>query len=141
MSFKSCKKDKEELQAKITMILILYWSIVTFISDPVLINLFCCTGCIRSSLQHTGSSLHHVGSFHCSTHSSCGMQAHQLWHSCSVACRILVSQPRIEPMSPALQGTFLTTGPQQSPYQWSLFLHMALSYCWVFLCFRLKDSL
>ena len=31
--------------------------------------------------------------------------------SCSVACGILVPQPGIEPMSPALQGRFLTTGP------------------------------
>ena len=31
--------------------------------------------------------------------------------SCSVACGILVPQPGIEPMSPALQGGFLTTGP------------------------------
>ena len=31
--------------------------------------------------------------------------------SCSVACGILVPQPEIEPMSPELQGRFLTTGP------------------------------
>ena len=31
--------------------------------------------------------------------------------SCSVACEILVPQPGIEPMSPALQGRFLTREP------------------------------
>ena len=31
--------------------------------------------------------------------------------SCSVACGILLPGPGIEPMSPALQGRFLTTGP------------------------------
>ena len=31
--------------------------------------------------------------------------------SCSLACRILVSWPGIEPESPGLQGRFLTTGP------------------------------
>ena len=37
--------------------------------------------------------------------------------SCSVACRILVPRPRIEPASPALQGGFLTTGllPGKAP--------------------------
>ena len=53
---------------------------------------------------------------------SCSMQALQLWHvssvvvahrwlSCSVACGILVPRPGIEPMSPALEGGFLTIGP------------------------------
>ena len=32
--------------------------------------------------------------------------------SCPKTCRILVPGPGIEPMSPALQGEFLTTGPQ-----------------------------
>ena len=31
--------------------------------------------------------------------------------SCSTACRIVVPQPGIEPVSPALQSEFLTTGP------------------------------
>ena len=31
--------------------------------------------------------------------------------SCSVACVILVPQPRIKPVFSALQGVFLTTGP------------------------------
>ena len=56
--------------------------------------------------------------------SSCGTRTLELWcldsrvcrlSSCglshSVACGILVPQPGIEPMSPALQGGFLTTGP------------------------------
>ena len=31
--------------------------------------------------------------------------------SCPAACGILVPRPRIEPMSPALEGRFFTTGP------------------------------
>ena len=31
--------------------------------------------------------------------------------SSSAACGLLVPQPRIKPISPALQGRFLTTGP------------------------------
>ena len=64
---------------------------------------------------------------------SCGMQLQELQRSgflvviwtlegegsvfmlcmlnCSEACGILVPQPEIEPMSPALQGEFFTTGP------------------------------
>ena len=35
--------------------------------------------------------------------------------SCSVACRILVLRPWIEPMSPALQSRYVATGHQGSP--------------------------
>ena len=47
--------------------------------------------------------------------------AHRL--SCSLTYRILVPPPRIKPMSPALQGRFLTTGPQGSAnmyYLWNV---------------------
>ena len=37
------------------------------------------------------------------------VEAHRL--SCPVACGILIPGPGIEPMSPALAGRFLTTGP------------------------------
>ena len=33
--------------------------------------------------------------------------------SCPTACGILVSQPRIKPTSPALEGRVLTTGPPE----------------------------
>ena len=49
-------------------------------------------------MQHAGSLLRHVGSFVAVL-------------SCSVACGIFVPPPGIEPMSPALKGRFLTTGP------------------------------
>ena len=42
--------------------------------------------------------------------------------SCPAACGILVSQPGIERVSPALEGGFLTTGPQGNP----LFVFMFL---------------
>ena len=52
--------------------------------------------------------------------SSCGIQALEhagsvavvCGHSCSVVCGILVPQPRMEPVSIALQGKSLTVGPQ-----------------------------
>ena len=40
-----------------------------------------------------------------------GLSSVALRLSCFVPCRILVPQPGLEPMSPALQGGFLTTGP------------------------------
>ena len=52
-------------------------------------------------LQRTGSSCWHAG--------FSLVAAHRL--SCPTACRILVPCPGIEPMSPALEGRFLTTGP------------------------------
>ena len=55
--------------------------------------------------------------------SSCGMGAPEhkssvavvCWLRCSVACGILVPQPGTEPMFPALEGRFLTTGPPGKP--------------------------
>ena len=45
---------------------------------------------------------------------SCGAKAQELWHLvATVACGIL--GPGIEPVSPALQGGFLTTGPPGKP--------------------------
>ena len=70
-------------------------------------------GCIRSYLWHTGSSLHHERSF-VYTDSLVvvpGFSSMALRLSCFMPCRILVPQPGLEPMSPALQGGFLTTGP------------------------------
>ena len=67
-------------------------------------------GCIGSQLQHARSLLQSTG---------CLVVAHRL--SCPVACGILVPQPGIKPMSPALQGRFLTTEPPgKSP--WNLYL-------------------
>ena len=55
-------------------------------------------------------------------HLSCGLQDFSLPHTdfpgvvhgidCSKAWGILIHQPRMEPMSPALQGGVLTTGPR-----------------------------
>ena len=44
------------------------------------------------------------------------------WLSCSKACGILVPGSRIKPMSPVLQGRFLTTGPTH--------FEVSLIYCW-----------
>ena len=74
-------------------------------------------GCIRSSLLHIGSSLHRVEVFvWCIV---CLLAAHRL--SCSMACGILVPWPGTEPMSPALPGRLLTTGPPGKSLNLSLF--------------------
>ena len=52
-----------------------------------------------------GSLLRSVGSF---------VVVHGL-SSCSELCAILIPPPGIKPKSPALQGRFLTTGPQGNP--------------------------
>ena len=49
---------------------------------------------------------------HCGVHASL-VVAHRL--SCPAARGILNPQPGIEPMSPALEGTFLTSGPPGEP--------------------------
>ena len=45
--------------------------------------------------------------------------------SCPAACGILVPQPEMEPMSPALEGRFLTTGPCGKSPSFSLVLKTA----------------
>ena len=47
---------------------------------------------------------------------------------CPVACRTLTPQPGMEPVSPALQGRFLTTGPPRKSYQ-ILTLSSLYTYC------------
>ena len=64
----------------------------------IFIYLFCS---IWSQLRHTGSFIPCAGF---SLVAACGL-------SCPAACEILVPQPGMEPMSPALKGGFLTTGP------------------------------
>ena len=68
-------------------------------------------GCIGSLLQYEGHLLCRVGSFVAGRDSSCDLQA--LWYGLcgSVACGILVPQAGVEPVSFALVGRFLTTGP------------------------------
>ena len=70
-------------------------------------------------VEAAGSPLRHVGDFLVEhKFSSCGAQASVvavLRLSCSTARGILVPQPSIELMSPALQGEFLTTGPPGKP--------------------------
>ena len=66
----------------------------------------------------TGSSLSHVGSF------VVAPQTQELRHGGAMARRILVPHPGIKPVSSALQGRFLTTGPpgksQAHPFSLSL---------------------
>ena len=70
-------------------------------------------------VEAAGSPLRHVGDFLVEhKFSSCGAQASVvavLRLSCSTARGILVPQPSIELMSPALQGEFLTIGPPGKP--------------------------
>ena len=73
-----------------------------------------CRGCRTWSLQ-----LWHTGSKALGLH-SCGF-------TFFVACQILVPQPGIKPVSPALQCGFLTTGPLgKSPPFYFLFLWVRL---------------
>ena len=72
-----------------------------------------------------------------------GCSGSWLWHSgsvvatdrliCPMACRILVPQTAISPMSPALEGGFLTTGPSGK----SLFPY----FCWLLPATELDDVL
>ena len=67
---------------------------------------------VLAVLCHAVSSLRRAGSFIAGQGlASCGGSL----LSCSRACKILVPQQGIEPMSPALQGRFLITGPPGSP--------------------------
>ena len=78
-------------------------------------------GCVRSYLQHPGTSLKHAGSFTVvqGPVSNCGAQAPESMDSvvemhglsCMACVGKLSFRPGIEPVSPALDGGFLTTGP------------------------------
>ena len=85
-------------------------------------KIFYLFGCIGSQLWHAGSFIVVRGLL--SLVAACGLQSAQAQQlqrvgslvvacglSCPVTCGILVSPPGIEPMSPALEGRFLTTGP------------------------------
>ena len=71
-------------------------------------------GCVRASLWHVGSFVAACGLL-----SKCGSQVPEcvgsvvisLRFGCPVACGILVPQPGIKLVSPALEGGFLTTEP------------------------------
>ena len=54
--------------------------------------------------------------------SACGVGSVVVMHGlrCSAACRILVPQPGIKPVSSALQGRFFTTGPPGTSLFFSL---------------------
>ena len=78
------------------------------------------------------------------------MLALLLWHrgstshglSCPKACRILVPRPGIEPASPALEGRFLTTGPQGKSLFYFLFLvTLLLLFFFLFSFFAMLCSL
>ena len=71
-------------------------------------------GFLGSWFQRLGSSLHAVGSLTAAHgRSKCGPRFQQPQHP---ACGILAPQPGVEPVSPALQGEFLATGPQGRPW-------------------------
>ena len=67
-------------------------------------------------MRHVRSSFCHVRSFVAARGlQSTGSVVVARGLSCSAACGILVPRPGIEPVSPALQGRFLTTGPPGKP--------------------------
>ena len=57
---------------------------------------------VRRLLSSCARAPEHVGSV---------VVARGLGLSCPTACGILVPSPEVEPVSPALEGGFLTTGP------------------------------
>ena len=65
--------------------------------------------------------------------------------SCSKACGILVPQPEIEPVSPALKGRFLTAGPPgKSPHTSTYIFYVTLTWGSVWhssLCFPLPHCI
>ena len=74
---------------------------------------------------------------HCSGFSCCRAQAWRCMNTVAVACRlispvacgILVPQPRIEPVSPALGGGFLTTGAAgKTPHTYIFFSFIFISW-------------
>ena len=80
-----------------------------FLITIVFLKNFGCTGSSVCCLQRMGSLLRRTGFSGCGARASlvvaCGL-------SCPVARWILVPRPGIKPVSPALEGRFLTTGPQ-----------------------------
>ena len=75
-------------------------------------------GCVGSWLQHAGFWRHLASFIAAHGLTSCGAWALELVDSvavagelgCPVACGILVPGPGVKPVTPALQGGFLTTG-------------------------------
>ena len=105
-----------------------FCSPLSFYSPPLCVcvfkepnSFFFFFSCIGSALRCQGSLLQHAAflqSWHLGF-SCCGAQALECRDSvvaahrldCPLACGILVPQPGIKPVSPALEGGFLTTGP------------------------------
>ena len=103
------------------------------------INLF--LGCTTSSLLHTGLCyLRRAGANLYLPRAGFSLHWLLLWSTgfrCPVASGMLVPGPGIKPMSPALAGRFLTTGPQGSPYfkyipegSKGIFSKIVCSPCW-----------
>ena len=68
-----------------------------------------CTSCLRSQLQHGGSSLQCWGEFEGSR--ARGLSSCSTEDSCFKACGISVLPPKIEPTLPELEGGLLIPGP------------------------------
>ena len=83
----------------------------------------------RVLVAHAGPSLHHVGSFCCNTHTSCGVQASAVVLLCGMLCGVLVPPPGIELASLALQGGLLTPGPLG---KWSFIFLVCLIFVLLF---------
>ena len=64
------------------------------------------SGCDAQASHCSGFSWCKAQALECTGLSSCGA-----WLSCPAACWILVTRPGIKPVSLALEGGFITTGP------------------------------
>ena len=78
-------------------IVVIYFSVITVKILSLLLGL------LLSISVLLFSNVLFLGGLHC-LHPVCGL-------SCPTTCGILVPHPGIEPMAPALEGGFLTTGP------------------------------
>ena len=89
------------------------------------------SSCIGSYLWHTESPFWHA----CSSLQHLGSEV-SLLELCPMACVILPPQPGAEPMFPALEGRFLTTGPPGK----SLMLQALCHQVCIFMQFSWKDT-
>ena len=73
--------------------------------------LFIYLPCVGSQFQHAGSLLWWDPKCVGSVVAACGLSSYSAWAQCPIAFGVLIPRSGIEPMSPTLEGGFLTTSP------------------------------
>ena len=77
--------------------------------------LFIYLPCVGSQFQHAGSLLWWDPKCVGSVVAACGLSSYSAWAQCPIAFGVLIPRSGLEPMSPTLEGGFLTTSPPGSP--------------------------